>query len=316
MSIDPANRLPSLNALRAFEAVARLGSLTRAAAELHVTTAAVSHQIKALEEDLGIKLLHREGREISPSEAAEPALAPLREGFDLLHQAVHNIRSRPASRTLTISIAPSLASLWLIPRLERFSKAHPGIGILLDTKWGRIDFARSPVDLAIRYGSGGYAGFFSRQLFIEEFFPVCAPRLLEGEHPLRRPEDLKHHSLIHVDYVHADENWRDWPMWLSAAGVTGIDPEPGLLFYQADLALRAAYAGQGVALGTTALVVDLLEQGDLVRPFGLSLESPLGYYIVCPEESTRRGAVAAFIEWVMAEASESWAAVRRMAEAG
>ena len=108
MSIDPANRLPSLNALRAFEAVARLGSLTRAAAELHVTTAAVSHQIKALEEDLGIKLLHREGREISPSEAAEPALAPLREGFDLLHQAVHNIRSRPASRTLNLTLAEEL----------------------------------------------------------------------------------------------------------------------------------------------------------------------------------------------------------------
>ena len=310
------DRLPSLNALRAFEAVARLGSLTRAAEELQVTTAAVSHQIKGLEADLGVKLLRREGREVVPSEAAEPALQALNDGFDLLHQAVRRIRARPSGRTLTISIAPSLASLWLIPRLERFSAAHPGIGILLDTKWGRTDFARSPVDLAVRYGSGGYPGYFHQQLFYEEFFPVCAPRLLEGEHPLRRPEDLRRHSLIHVDYVNADENWRDWPMWLEAAGVTGIDPEQGLHFYQSDLGLRAAVAGQGVALGTTALVVDLLEQQALVRPFELSLESPLGYYIVCPEDSARRGAVAAFIEWVMAEAAESWAAVRRMAEAG
>ncbi|MEX2407967.1 MAG: LysR substrate-binding domain-containing protein, partial [Rhodovibrionaceae bacterium] len=251
MPSDPG-RLPSLNALRAFEAAARLGSLTRAAEELHVTTAAVSHQIKALENDLGLKLLRRVGREIAPSEAAEPGLDSLREGFDLLHQAVRRMRARPSGRSLTISIAPSLAALWLIPRLERFSTAHPGIGILLDTKWGRTDFARSPVDLAIRYGPGGYQGYFSRQLFIEEFFPVCAPRLLEGARPLRQPEDLRHHSLIHVNYVHADENWRDWPMWLSAAGVTGIDPEQGLHFYQTDLGLRAAVAGQGVALGTTA----------------------------------------------------------------
>ncbi|MEX0923584.1 MAG: transcriptional regulator GcvA [Rhodovibrionaceae bacterium] len=312
MPSDPG-RLPSLNALRAFEAAARLGSLTRAAEELHVTTAAVSHQIKALENDLGLKLLRRVGREIAPSEAAEPGLDSLREGFDLLHQAVRRMRARPSGRSLTISIAPSLAALWLIPRLERFSTAHPGIGILLDTKWGRTDFARSPVDLAIRYGPGGYQGYFSRQLFIEEFFPVCAPRLLEGARPLRQPEDLRHHSLIHVNYVHADENWRDWPMWLSAAGVTGIDPEQGLHFYQTDLGLRAAVAGQGVALGTTALVVDLLEQGALLKPFALSLESPLGYYIVCPEESARRGAVAAFIEWVMGEAEESWAALKRMA---
>lgn len=311
---DASDRLPSLNALRAFEAVARLGSLTRAAEELHVTTAAVSHQIKALEADLGVKLLRREGREIAPSEAAGPALEALRDGFDLLHQAVRRIRTRPSGRTLTISIAPSLASLWLIPRLERFSAAHPGIGLLLDTKWGRIDFGRSPVDLAIRYGPGGYGGLFSRQLFIEEFFPVCAPRLLEGERPLRRPADLRRHNLIHVNYIHADENWRDWPMWLTAAGVGGIDPEQGLHFYQTDLALRAAVAGQGVALGTTALVVDLLEQKALVKPFGLSLESPLGYHIVCPEESARRGAVAAFIEWVMVEAQESWAALKRMAE--
>jgi LysR family glycine cleavage system transcriptional activator len=312
----PPDRLPSLNALRAFEAVARLGSLTRAAEELHVTTAAVSHQIKGLEADLGLKLLRREGREVTPSAAAEPGLEALRDGFDLLHQAVRRMRAGPSGRTLTVSIAPSLASMWLIPRLERFSKAHPGIGILLDTSWGRPDFGRSPVDLAIRYGAGGYEGFFSRQLFYEEFFPVCAPRLLEGEQPLRRPEDLKHHTLIHVDYDRDLENWRDWPMWLAAAGVEGIDASQGLHFFQTDLALRAAYAGQGVALGTTALVVDLLEQGDLVRPFDLSLESPLGYFIVCPEESARRGAVAAFIDWAMAEAAESWATVKRLAETG
>lgn len=291
-------RLPSLTALRALEAAVRHRSLSRAAAELHVTPAAVSHQIKALEEELGVVLLRREGRGLVPSFQAAAALPLLSQAFESLRGAARLLRPEADDRILTISVVPSFASTWLLPRLEDFQQAHPEVDVRLDTKWGLTDFNRDEVDLAVRYGPGGYSGLFEEQLFAEEFFPVCSPRLLSGAKPLKQPEDLRHHRLLHVDYP------PDWRMWLQAAGVTGVDATRGPHFYQTVFALQAAEQGHGVAIGTTALVQDLLAAGRLVRPFDLSVPHEHGYHLVAPHVHLQRAKVAAFIEWIRAAARE------------
>lgn len=295
---DESRRLPSLIALRAFEAAGRHRSLTRAAQELHVTPAAVSHQVKALEAELGVTLLQREGRGLTPSAPARAALPLLGQAFESLRGAVRLLRPEADARILTLSVVPSFASTWLLPRLDAFQQAHPEIDVRIDTKWGLTDFARDAVDLAVRYGPGGYPGLFEERLFGEEFFPVCSPRLLAGSRPLRRPEDLRHHRLLHVDYP------PDWRMWLQAAGVEGVDASRGPHFYQTVFALQAAEQGQGVAIGTTALVQDLLAAGRLVKPFELSVPYDHGYHLVCPPPHLQRPKVAAFAEWIRAAARD------------
>ncbi|SMF74945.1 transcriptional regulator, LysR family [Tistlia consotensis] len=295
---DERRRLPSLTALRAFEAAARHRSLTRAAEELSVTPAAVSHQVKLLEQELGVTLLRRDGRGLAPSETALAALPLLGQAFEGLRGAVRLLRPEADDRILTISVVPSFASTWLLPRLESFQEAHPEIDVRIGTKWGLTDFLREEVDLAIRYGPGDYPGLFEERLFAEEFFPVCSPRLLGGPHPLHRPEELVHHRLLHVDSP------PDWRMWLQAAGVEGIDASRGPRFYQTVFALQAAEQGQGVAIGTTALVQDLLAAGRLVKPFELSVPHTHGYYLVCPPGHLQRPKVAAFADWVRAAARE------------
>ena len=294
-------RLPSLNALRAFEAAARHLSLTKAAAELNVTPAAVSHQLKALEADLGLTLLRRAGATFVPSDAALAGLPDLRAAFDGLAQGVRKIRDHAGGGPLTLSVNPSFASTWLVPRLDHFKAAHPEIDVRLDASTDLVDFARDGIDAAVRYGAGDYPGTQTIRLFRESFFPVCSPALLDGPHPLRAPADLKWHTLIHVDWTSRTGEWPDWHMWLSAAGVTGVDHTRGTRFMQSNLALQAAVAGQGVALGSTALVADHLAAGRLVWPFELCLPTDFGCYFVCPQETAGLPKVAAFRDWLLAE---------------
>lgn len=301
-------RLPSLNALRAFEATARLGSLSKAAEELFVTPGAVSHQIKALEEDLGTQLLQREGRAVRPSEAGEAGLPALRRGFEALAEGSAAIRrhTEQAGSTLTVSAAPSFVSSWLIPRLDRFWARHPEVDIRIDTKWTLTDFARDEVDLAIRFGSGGYEGLYECPLFPEEVFPVCSPRLATPEKPLDTPADLRHHVLLHIDGHTTFSEWPCWTMWLKAAGVEDqVDAKRGSRFYISDFAYQAAMRGNGVTLGSMPLVQNHLEEGRLIRPFDLSVAPPLGYHVVCPEAHAQGPLVRTFIDWLLAEAEAS-----------
>lgn len=292
-------RLPSLNALRALEAAARLGSLTAAGRELHVTPSAVRHQIRALEDELGWPLLRKSGAGVAPTEAALDGLPHLRRAFDALSEANRRLREPCLPSMLTISSASSLVSSWLIPRLDDFRVRHPGVTVRIDNQWGLTDFARDGVDLAIRYGLGGYPGLFEKRLFDEAYFPVCAPQLLEGAMPLRTPEDLAHFTLLHVTVPGRTLHWPNWQDWLMAAGVADlVDPDSGLHFSISLFAQQAAMASQGVALDSAVLAHDALASGVLVKPFDLEVPSPYGYFIVCPPVNRERTVVAAFIAWL------------------
>ena len=199
-----ARPLPPLNALRAFESAGRHLSFTKAAAELNVTPAAVSHQVKALEELLGVPLFRRLTRALRLTDAGRAALPTLSQGFDTLAQGVEQVRAHSESGVLTVSVSPSFGAMWLVPRLERFRIRHPDIEIRIDGTDRLVDPGRGDADVALRYGPGGYKGVRVDRLFGQVNTPVCSPALLRGEHPLRRPDDLRHHTLLHIDWKDAE----------------------------------------------------------------------------------------------------------------
>ena len=293
-----ARRLPPLGALRAFEAAARHLSFTKAGEELHVTQAAVSHQVKALEEWLGLRLFRRRGRQVFLSEAGQAYLADVREAFDQLAAATGRLWQREASGVLTVTTLASLAASWLVPRLGQFRTLHPEIDVRISATDDLIDFGRDDVDLAIRYGTGDWPGLEVVLLMNEDVFPVCSPALLDGPVPLREPADLQHHTLLH------DDLQLNWKAWLDAAGVKDIDPERGPGFNLSALVVDAAVAGQGVALARSALVGHHLRAGRLVRPFDVKLPANYAYYIAYPPASRDLPKVRAFTDWLLAVAQE------------
>ena len=299
-----ARRLPPLNALRAFEAAGRHLSFTKAAEELHVTPAAISHQVKALEDTLGVKLFRRLTRGLLLTDAGQSCLPGLGEGFDRMAAALEGLGGLEDGGVLTVSVLQSLAAKWLVPRLDRFHDAYPDIDLRVSSTIRLVDFARDDVDLAIRYGLGRWTGLQADLLRTEELFPVCSPALLEGPHPLKEPDDLRHHTLLH------DESWKvvfigefpEWGTWLEAAGVRDIDPTHGPGLSPSVMVIQAAIDGQGVALGRSVLVEADLAEGRLVKPFELTIPLDYAYYVVCPENTAERPKVAAFRQWVMEEA--------------
>ncbi len=299
-------QLPPLNALRAFESAGRHLSFRKAAEELNVTPAAISHQVKALEAFCGAPLFRRLTRALLLTDAGQVALPLLGEGFDRLTEAAAGMRSHEDGPLLTVSVGPAIAAKWLVPRLDRFRAAYPDLDIRIDATDRVIDFVRDTADVAIRYGGGIYPGLHADCLMNEVSSVVCSPRLLEGAHPLCTPADLRHHTLLHADWQFESDAAPSWRMWLLAAGVRDIDATRGLRFNQDSIALQAAIEGQGVALGSDILVNDDVAAGRLVRPFDLSLSDPLDfcYYVVCPENAVARPKVAAFRSWVIAEAKQ------------
>ena len=291
-----ARRIPPLTALRTFEAAGRHLSFTKAADELHVTQAAVSHQVKSLEEYLGLKLFRHLNRTLLLTDAGQLYLPPLTDAFEGIDRATHRLRRQLGRAPLTVSVLPSFAAGWLVPRLGRFRQRCPDVDLRIDPTEVLTDFRRDDVDLGIRYGRGSYPGLRADRLMREEFFPVCSPRLLEGSIPLRDPADLVHHTLLH------DEATVDWRTWLLAAGVEGVDAERGITVTDSSMLLRAAIAGQGVALARSVLAADEIASGRLVRPFDVDVPAEFAYYLVYPEESADRPAVAAFREWILEEA--------------
>ena len=288
-------RLPPLNALRAFEAAARHLSFTKAAGELHVTQAAVSHQIKALEEWLGLTLFKRQNRATLLTDAGQAYLPALREAFDRIHDATAKLKERDKGGALTVGTFTSFAAKWLVPRFGRFAAAHPDIEVRLAINDTFADFGGDSLDIAIRYSRGDWRGLHTQRLMTEVVFVVCSPRLLEGPEPLRCPEDLAHHTLLHDDLP------EDWDTWLEAAGVGTVKARRELGFNHSEMVLQAAIDGLGVALGRSVLVADDLATGRLVKPFDLELPTQSAYYLVCPEGTQDRPKVKAFRDWVMSE---------------
>ncbi len=294
-----ARRLPSLNALRAFEAAARHLSFGRAADELAVTHAAVSHQIKALEADLGVPLFRRITRGVRLTDAGQAYLPVLRDAFDAIAETTTRLRAAEESGVLTVATIPSFATRWLVQRLGGFYAAHPDIDVRLYPSIDLVDFVRDNVDIAVRFGGGDWPGLTAEHLLCLDMFPVCSPALLEGSHPLRTPEDLRHHTLLH------DNVREDWRRWLLAAGVEGIDLTRGPTFHEGTLLLQAAVAGLGAAIAHSALVNDDLAAGRLVRPFELRLSTDMGFYVVYPAGTAARPKVRAFRDWLFEEAAKT-----------
>ena len=295
-------RLPPLNALRAFEAAARHCSFAKAAGELRVTAAAVSHQIKALEQTLGVKLFKRLPRGLVLTDAGRSYLPGLTEGFERLARASHGIAGRRLRGALTISVLPSFASGWLVPRLGEFRAHYPDIDLLVRSDIRFIDFRTEDVDLAIRYSGAGFKGLRADKLLGEDIFPVCSPALLNGPWPLRRMDDLAHHALIHDGAGVESDPWLLWRPWLQEAGLGHIDPRRGPAFSDSTLMYQAAMAGEGVALGRSALVGEHLASGRLIRPFAAFRRAEFAYWVVTSADAGEGPHVAAFRRWITARA--------------
>jgi len=290
-----ARPLPPLNALRAFESAGRHLSFTKAAAELNVTPAAIGHQVKAPEELLEVPLFRRLTRALRLTDAGQAALPTLRQGFDKLAQGVEQMRAQRESRTLTISVSPSFGAMWLVPRLERFRSRHPDIEIRIDGTDRLVDLARDNVDVALRYGPGGYNGVRVDYLFSQVNTPVCSPALLSGEHPLGQPDDLRHHTLLH------ERAYTEWAQWLAVAGARQVEARRGPIVDNFSVVLQAAIDGQGVALTSEAIVRAELDDGRLVKPFDVDLDTDNAYYLVAPPRAFERPNVQAFRDFLLAE---------------
>jgi LysR family transcriptional regulator, glycine cleavage system transcriptional activator len=288
--------LPSLNGLRAFEAAARHLSFTRAADELHVTQTAISHQIRRLEEQLGLRLFVRRNRALLLTPAAQSYLPAVRAAFEDLRQATERLRRRDRDELLTVSTIASLAAKWLLPRVAAFQEAHPGVEVRLTASTHLVDFRREEIDMAVRYGRGHWPGLRALWLMAEDIFPVCSPALLQGGKPLRDPGDLAQHTLLH-----ATISREDWQLWLTAAGLpTSLAAKRGLSFDHSFMAIQAAIEGHGVALGRTPIVEADIAAGRLVVPFDVVLPAEAGYYVVAPEETADTPKIALFRDWLLA----------------
>jgi len=310
-------RLPPLNALRVFEAAARHLSFKEAANELSITQAAVSHQVKSLEDYLGVELFRRSGRGVQLTEAARAALPRLRDGFDALAAAVELIRERGGETDLAITAPPVFTARWLMPRLADFSKRNPKIEVrvvssskmvdagALDTAVmaGTLDLRDDTSGVEIHLGLGEYPGYRSNRLFGVRMVVVANPELGNA---LKKPEDLAGHMLLHDDAMDLVAHANAWQKWLEAAGVADrVDAAHGPHFSSNILSLEAASQKLGVALALRPLVNDDIASGRLVAPFDIEMKPIGSYYLVCPEVIAERPAVATFREWLLEKAGNS-----------
>lgn len=313
-------RLPPLNSLRAFEAAARHLSLRKAAAELHVTPAAISHQIKSLEQSLGVPVFKRLPQHIELTAAGEALLPRLSAAFEQMSEAVISVQRLQHSGKVTVAAPPALASKWLAPRLHRFTALYPDIDLHITADLGLIDSVREDsgeggnllenADIAIRSGRGEYEGYVVELLFPAYAIPMCSPRLLSGAHPLRTPDDLRHHTLLHHEtgMDQTDAERPNWSAWLRAAGVQGVNERRGPRFNQVAMAMEAAADGMGVVLGVPVIASSDLDSGRLVMPFALSLPIAASYFLIHTEKAARDPSVAALRNWLQDEArTERWA---------
>jgi DNA-binding transcriptional LysR family regulator len=300
MQKDPA-RLPPLDRLAAFDAAARHLSFTKAAAERFLTQSAISRQIAALEEELGVPLFRRRHRALELTDEGLRLAAAVATAIGGVREAVVAIRAPRRREVVALTTTPGLASLWLIPRLADFVAAHPGVDVRIDASHAARALAADGFDLAIRYGP--LAAKQGEPLFGESVLPVCAPSLLaRGRRPLKTPADLQHQTLLQLDMPLGRGLPLEWQTWLQAVGAGGLEPAAMLSFTQYDSAVAAAVAGQGVVLGRRPLVDALMRQRALVAPFTGSTASARGYTLLVEPAAARRPAVQALAQWLMAQA--------------
>jgi LysR family transcriptional regulator, glycine cleavage system transcriptional activator len=295
--------LPPLSALRAFEAAARHMSFSKAAEELFVTPAAVSHQIHALEQDLGVRLFHRFNRSIALTASGQVLLPGLSEAFAGIRSSVRRLRAHNDTGSLTVTASPSFAAKWLVLRLHRFQERCAEVDVRISATDEIVDLSKGDFDIAIRYGAGHYPGLDVELLFTNEVFPACSPQLLANGPPLRGPDDLRRHALIHDQAVERDPLVPTWPMWLKAAGVKDMPATAGLSFNNMSLALDAAIAGHGVVLAYSTIAAADIAAGRLVRLFSLALPDQFSYYIVTAPGALERPKIRAFRDWLRDEAA-------------
>ena len=301
------HRLPPLNALKAFEVAGRHMSFSRAAEELHVTPAAISHQIKALETDLGVKLFRRLNRSLQLTEAGQACLPGLRSAFETMASAVGRVRDKEDWNVLTISAPPAFGARWLVPRIVDFRTANPQIQVRIDPAIRSMDPVRDSVDVAIEFSQGHYSGRSvqrpAQRLFGQDVFPVCSPELLDGKNPLTTPDDLRGHTLIHFDAPMDDPGWPNWETWLRANNVDRLDPNKGPHFTSPNFTTQALLAGHGVALMAELVVESELATGTLVKPFDISYPGDLSYWALASSVDSEDDPVTLFWNWLTREAS-------------
>jgi LysR family glycine cleavage system transcriptional activator len=299
-------RLPPLNALKAFEAAARHESFTRAAQELFVTQGAVSHQVKALEQELGLKLFNRERQRLVITEAGRDYLNVVRDAFDRIAVGTELLLQRQNAGVLTVSTSPDFAAKWLVHRLGHFVEAHPDIDLRVSASLHHVDFAREEVDLAVRHGEGDWPGLDAVMLCSEQMFPVCSPKLLSGRRGRVRLTDVLKLPLIHT----GDRSL--WTRWLAAAGVDDRCAIHGPVLNRDAISIDAAINGQGVALTRTTLCAWDLINGRLVRPFAEALPLSKSYWIVCPKVVAAQPKIATFRDWLLSEAASDTRQLKKL----
>ena len=290
-----------LNALRAFDAAARHMSFKHAADDLAVTPAAISQQIRSLEEFLGVELFRRTNRSLVLTEAAQLSLAPLKQAFELMEESVDILTDSKTSNHLKVSVSPSFASKWLVPRIAHYYERRPDAVVKIDATMQITDFKIEDTDICIRYGLGNYPGLHVEEILRETIFPVCSPDLVENSNLAECPSEILKHTLIHDDSTVEDDSAPNWTMWLKAAGLEAPDGMPALHFNNNALAIEAAVAGRGIALARSVIAEEDLKAGRLVRPFGKGVPLDFKHYIVCPTEKLKNERVQEFIEWLRAE---------------
>jgi LysR family transcriptional regulator, glycine cleavage system transcriptional activator len=288
---------PPLNALKAFEAAARHESFTRAAEELYVTQGAVSHQVKALEAELAVKLFNRERQRLIITEAGRDYLTVVRDALDRIAIGTERLLQRQNAGVLTVSTSPDFAAKWLVHRLGHFAEAHAEIDLRISATLHHVDFAREEVDLAVRHGDGNWPGLETVRLSSEQLFAVCSPKLLSGRRRLSKLAGILKFPLIHMD------SRTDWNNWLQEAGLDEAGVTHGPVLNRASMVIDAAINGQGVALARTTLAAWDLINGRLMRPFPLSLPLSKTYWIICPKATASLPKIVTFREWLLMEAS-------------
>jgi len=299
------NALPALDLLVGFEASARHLSFTKAGEELFLTQSAVSRQIKELEEQLGVELFQRRHRALALTDAGKSFYASAAQVLTTMRAATDRLRAQAGKKGLSVTTTHSFAALWLIPRLAGFTRSHPGIDvrIMADTRVQDLD--RDGLDLAIRHGPASLAGSNAVRLMGERVFPVCSPKLMKDKsRPLREPQDLRYHCLLQYDDPEGRHPWLHWKTWLEVERIADLRPAGTLSFSGYEQIIPAAVAGNGVGLGRSPLVKDLLASGELVAPFKSSADPARAYYAVVSKSAEGRPEVAAFVAWLKQEAGK------------
>jgi len=297
-------QLPHLAFFQGFEAAARTLSFTKAAEELFITQSAVSRQIKALEDHLGLKLFERRPRALQLTESGQALYRIATDVLDRLQSATDRLKAETRMRQLSVTTTTGFASLWLIPRLRRFTSLHPDIDVRISATTDSLNLERSLIDLAVRYCKPESVPEGAVRLFGEEMIPMCSRALLRDKaRPLKTPRDLAHHTLLHFDYAGAETMYMDWGTWLTALGIGDLRPAGALHFSQYEQMIQAAISGQGVALGRQPLLNDLVESGALVAPFKQTLVGSRAYFIIESRFAAGKPHVREFAQWLVAEAA-------------